>query len=89
MSASKCPVCNGRGTVDPGFYSPFQSHPDVVRTSSSLPMREPCRACGGKGLVWPPNTYYPPMPQIPVSVPELPQWTPPVNPLSPPYRVTC
>lgn len=88
--AQKCPVCNGRGTVSPGFYSK-DGFTSPYNAASTAPMRETCQACGGKGIVWPPHTYYPqPMPQIPISVPTLPQWQPggPV-PWHPPYRITC
>ena len=39
-----CPVCQGRGTVPTGFYSPTGS------TSNVTP--EQCRTCQGFGMVW-------------------------------------
>lgn len=38
----KCPVCDGRGYVAPGFYS----GPCTSATT------EQCRSCEGKGVVW-------------------------------------
>jgi DnaJ-class molecular chaperone len=40
----RCPVCEGRGTVRPGFYS------DRSWTTST--QREQCRSCKGKGVLW-------------------------------------
>lgn len=39
----KCPVCEGKGKVEAGFYSL------PTDTSVSDPM---CRACAGSGVVW-------------------------------------
>ena len=39
-----CPVCQGRGTVPVGFYSPG--------TLSSSLTPETCRTCQGFGVVW-------------------------------------
>lgn len=39
-----CPVCGGSGKVSSGFY-------DYFRQSSTIPT-EPCRSCGGTGIVW-------------------------------------
>lgn len=41
-----CPVCRGVCTVPPGFYS----HAVEGATSAYL-VREPCRACAGRGMV--------------------------------------
>jgi hypothetical protein len=44
-----CPVCRGSGLVPPGFY-------DLASTAgystTTVPMRETCRACDGQGVVW-------------------------------------
>ena len=42
-----CPVCEGRGSVPPGFYSPGTTY-DVTQ-------RETCRTCSGMGIVWAPG----------------------------------
>jgi hypothetical protein len=42
----RCPVCEGRGRVPVGFYTPHF----VGSTSSISP--EICRTCSGKGIVW-------------------------------------
>lgn len=50
----RCPVCNGVGTVPDGFYNPPPTvdwGPQHVGTST-VPMREPCRACSGTGILW-------------------------------------
>lgn len=41
-----CPVCGGRGTVQPGFYSPFGLMGNLDITP------EPCRSCNGSGVLW-------------------------------------
>lgn len=43
-----CPVCRGSGLVAPGFYDPS---PYPLHTSSSIPMRELCRSCSGRGTI--------------------------------------
>ena len=40
-----CPVCNGRGTVAPGFYE------GVDNPSTTNTQRETCRACAGRGIL--------------------------------------
>lgn len=45
MTWQKCPVCDGRGTVSPGFYS----GQFVVGSTSTE--REECRSCHGKGVL--------------------------------------
>jgi len=40
----KCPVCGGRGTVGPGFYSEISSTANTCE--------ETCRACNGRGVLW-------------------------------------
>lgn len=42
----KCPVCIGRGFVSNGFYS-FTSNVWISTGGT-----EPCRTCGGTGVVW-------------------------------------
>lgn len=42
-----CPVCQGRGTVDPGFYL---ASPGQVITLAN-PAREDCRRCNGRGTI--------------------------------------
>lgn len=37
----RCPVCEGRQTVPGGFYAGQASTSD-----------QPCRTCGGKGVLW-------------------------------------
>jgi hypothetical protein len=37
----RCPVCEGRKTVEPGFYTGL---------AASL-NREPCQQCGGTGMI--------------------------------------
>ena len=48
-----CPVCNGRGSVPVGFYTPG------TVTSSLTP--EICRSCNGTGVLWD-YTEMPPSP---------------------------
>lgn len=49
----ECPVCHGRCTVPPGFYSGVESHPDIAQPSvTGCPQRETCRSCNGKGVIW-------------------------------------
>lgn len=43
MKAQKCPVCEGRGTVDANFYA---NEPRPGDTTAST-----CRACGGQGFI--------------------------------------
>jgi len=64
----RCPVCNGVGTVPPGFYEGNHSG-----TSIST-QRATCKACGGSGLVW--DYHSAPLPQ-PLPYPE------PIGPNSP------
>ena len=44
----RCPVCEGRGTVELGFYDGTQQ---LNQTTSTVPPMEPCRACSG-GVIW-------------------------------------
>ena len=57
----KCPVCNGVGSMPSDFYNPPM--PNVVlMTLSGGPMREMCRACYGRGVVFdvqPPAVAWP------------------------------
>jgi len=50
----KCPVCEGCGTVPPGFY-----HNDATAAG-----REPCKACGGRGIVGVPDFALPHRQQV-------------------------
>lgn len=50
MKPYECPVCHGRGTVPNEFYNPPMTH--EYRPTSTIPMRETCRACSGKGILW-------------------------------------
>jgi hypothetical protein len=45
----RCPVCEGRGHVAQGFYTAM---PGVVSGSTTCPMPETCRTCGGSGILW-------------------------------------
>lgn len=45
----RCPVCNGNGTVDNGFYSRPGTCPTWASSSTAPEM---CRSCGGTGIVW-------------------------------------
>ena len=44
--AQCCPVCGGRGKVQPGFYTPETGS---MTTGAAW---ETCRSCSGSGLVW-------------------------------------
>jgi hypothetical protein len=44
----RCPVCQGRGTVDQSFYSRGQS--------TSAIGTETCKSCNGTGILWEPST---------------------------------
>jgi len=46
-TACRCPVCNGNGLVQNGFYSQTSG----CWTSGSTEF-EQCRSCGGTGVVW-------------------------------------
>ena len=46
MKPYKCPVCEGKGIVVGGFYNSIGPY------SSSTSITEPCRACGGVGIIW-------------------------------------
>ena len=43
-SLHKCPVCEGRGEVQAGFYGGFGALTSVSP--------ETCRTCNGKGVIW-------------------------------------
>lgn len=53
MIPHKCPVCNGNGIVDAGFYNQTSG---MWASAGGI---EPCRACNGQGIVWEvqPETY--------------------------------
>lgn len=40
-----CPVCLGRGEVEPGFYV-------LGGSSSTSAAKESCKSCNGTGIVW-------------------------------------
>lgn len=46
MTPHCCPVCNGRGFLQAGFYNPFGALGNVTIGE------ETCRSCGGTGVVW-------------------------------------
>lgn len=64
-----CPVCNGRGTVPKGFYDGAETGTG----STAANMREPCRACGGSGVLYSfeggAPIVWPVMPPAPPTVP--------------------
>lgn len=50
----KCPVCEGKGEVAPGFY--LRRYPGVIGGAgmtchNGSPDPEPCRTCRGRGIV--------------------------------------
>ena len=45
-TAQVCPVCYGKGIVCGGFYNSIGTY------TSSTNMCEPCRTCGGSGVVY-------------------------------------
>lgn len=73
--AQKCPVCEGKGKVPPGFY------PDGNQSKW-----QECHACGGRGIVY--GYAVDPVPYVPAPVP-MPRPIPypyvPVRPWQPPY----
>ena len=48
----KCPVCEGKGVVEPDFYPPSVQY----CSTSFFTLMPTCRACGGKGVVSSPET---------------------------------
>ena len=44
----RCPICNGIGLVDEGFYT---QNMDGIWTTSRCG-KEPCKSCNGTGIVW-------------------------------------
>jgi len=44
----RCPVCNGQGLVQNGFYMAI----GVDSYNSTNAMPETCRSCNGTGVVW-------------------------------------
>lgn len=49
MKAQVCPVCQGRGFVDAGFYDDPSKRWSWV--PNSAPKTEKCRTCKGEGIV--------------------------------------
>lgn len=49
MAVYKCPVCEGRGFVNAGFYTNSKYDPFTVN----------CRSCNGKGIVFDTIEYAP------------------------------
>jgi len=43
----RCPVCNGNGLVDNGFYRQTSG---TWTTTNTAP--EKCKSCNGQGIVW-------------------------------------
>lgn len=41
----RCPVCLGRGFVEPGFYF-------LGGCSTTSASNETCRSCNGSGIIW-------------------------------------
>lgn len=50
----KCPVCDGRGIVQCGFY--FVPVGQTFTSSNAAP--ETCRTCNGKGIIIQPEPGY-------------------------------
>lgn len=74
MAVHKCPVCNGMGTVAPGFYDPGE-------LDTTAPTRPSCRSCGGKGVIITPEPrYYPPWRPEPCPPRYYPATNEPPNP---------
>jgi len=46
MIPHKCPVCDGNGIVDTGFYTQTSGY------WTSTGGTEMCQACNGAGIVW-------------------------------------
>ena len=49
----KCPVCEGRGIVPPGFYNLDASSTTTANSA------ETCRSCQGSGVIYNPDYAYP------------------------------
>ncbi len=45
----RCPICAGCGNVPGGFYNVSYNHVEQYTSANS---QEPCRACGGSGIVY-------------------------------------
>lgn len=56
MSVSICPVCDGRGSVNKGFY---EGGPRMTPNVCNPAVK--CRACNGSGVIR--STEYPAIPQ--------------------------
>ncbi len=49
MSASRCPICGGRGFVLASYYNSVQTKTWTASDTSTTT----CRACNGRGVVFP------------------------------------
>ena len=79
MKPYRCPVCEGRGVVEEGFYNPPMSH--EYRPTSTAPIAETCKSCSGQGILWSWDSS---------PVPDYPPWVSPGdgNTTSPPFTIT-
>lgn len=92
MSWQKCPVCEGRGHVDGGFYADLRAEEIVVPRTGPQVAR--CRSCDGKGVLLAVAAAFPldltpyekPNEYPPKFVPYT-QWTGDEVPF--PYKTTC
>lgn len=53
MHAERCPVCNGKGVVPFNFYDiqPATNNFPYETTTAGTVSTQPCRSCGGTGVV--------------------------------------
>ena len=49
MSFQKCPICQGRGKVEFGFYHIGTTYQNTVTVSNDN--AESCRTCHGRGVI--------------------------------------
>lgn len=55
MAVYKCPVCEGRGILPADFYHIYESS---SVSSAVFIGTEPCRSCGGRGIVFDTIQHY-------------------------------